>query len=231
MTRTAVEAGFEYFLDEAIETAIAEFSVARALRNGSRGPTDSVVDGLLKNSETLHRRVVRPELETYRRQTLDQFGVVLDYADSGEPIDHFRDELLETGAVAESIRTSVPRDRREQVKDSLVARHRELGEAVEPLLDSSESDFWVAARKELTREQAEALVSEQFPFTGPLRRHRDAFEMATTVDASAVLGGVATFLPASQFEVVYTDEAIRAMYRAEQSVIQDAFDEIDQLFD
>lgn len=231
MTREAVTDGFEYFLDDAIEATIEEFSVARAFRDGARGPTGAVVDRLLKDSETLHRRVVGPELETYRQQTLDQFRVVLDYVESDDDIDQYREELLETGALAGSIRTDIPRDRREAVTAALVDHHRGLGEAVEPLVASPESDFWEAAAAELTREKAARLVSEQFAFTGPLRRHRDAFEMVATVDAPAVLGGVAGLLGDPTVEVEYTDEAIRAMYRAEQAVIHGTQQELDRLFD
>lgn len=230
MTRTAVEDGFEQFLDEAVETALDEFSVARALRNGTRGPTGSVVDSLLENPGSLHRRVVRPELESYRRRTLDQFGVVLDYVESGEPIEQFRADILEAGAIAESVRRDIPRERRQAVRDSLLAHHRGLGEAVEPLLASPESEFWTAAVSELSRNEAEQLVSEHFAFTRPLRRHRDAFEMTTTVDVSAVLGGIASLLPVASVDVEYTDEAIRAMHRAEQSVVSAAETEIDRRF-
>lgn len=231
MTRKAVEEGFEYFLDEAIEVTFEEFSVARAMRNGARGPTGAVVDSLLKNSETLHDRVVKPELQSYRRQTLDQFGVVLDYVESGESIDQYRRSILETGPVVESIRTDLPPGRRKQVRDNLVDHHRELGEAIEPLLVSDESDFWDAAARELTREEAETLIGEAFPFTGPLRRHQEALEMVTAVDPDVVLGGVTSLLPTPSFEVEYTDEAIRAMYRAEQSVIHSAEHEIARLFE
>lgn len=231
MTRTAVEDGFAYFLDEAIETTLEEFRVARVLRNGTRDPTGAVVDSLLKNSESLHRRVVQPELETYRTRTLGQFGVMLDYVASNEPLEEHRQEVLEAGAVANSIRGDISRERQQAVRESLLTRHRELGEAVEPLLTSPESDFWTAAVTELTREEAEQLVSEQFPFTGPLRRHRDAFEMVATIDISAIVGGVARILPTSSVDVEYTGEAIRAMYRAEQSVVHAAETEIDRRFD
>lgn len=230
MTRTAVEEGFAHFLDEAIEETIATFSVARALRSGARGPASVVVDGLLKNSQTLHRKVVEPELQTYRRQTLDQFGVVLDYVDSGDELDAYRDDILETGALVDAIRSDLSRARRREVTAALLAHHRGLGEAVEPLLESPADDFWTAATAELTRAEAEALVGEHFAFTGPLRRHRDAFEMVTTVDPGAVLGGLGALVPTSPFAVEYTDEALRAMYRAEQSVIQRANGEIARRF-
>ena len=230
MTREAVEDGFEYFLDDAIEATIEEFSVSRALR-GARGPGGAAVDNLVKNAETLHRRVVQPELERYRRQTLAQFRVVLDYVESDADIDAYREQILETGAVVESIRTDVPTERRARVEDELLAHHRGLGEAVTPLLTSPEDSFWDATTAALTREEAETLVSEHFAFTGPLRRNREALKMSTTVEATTVLGSFGRVFPTPTFEVEYTDEALRAMYRAEQSVVQQANREIDRLFD
>jgi hypothetical protein len=231
VTREAVVDGFEYFLDDAVEASLAEFSVARAVRKGTRGPAGAVVDSLLKNSEALHQRVVRPELDAYRRQTLDQFRVILDCMEADKDLDEQQETILSTGAVAESIRSDIPVGRRNEVKSELLSHHRGMSEAVKPLLASPESEFWAAATAELSRDEAEALVSEHFAFTGPLRRNRDAFEMATTVDVGAVVGGFATVLPQSTIEVEYTDEAIRAMYRAEQSVVQGALDEIDRRFD
>ncbi|MFC7073763.1 hypothetical protein ACFQJ7_07760 [Halovenus rubra] len=231
MTREAVVEGFEHFITDAIETTVAEFSVARAVQNGSRGATGAAVDRLLKNSETLHKRVVQPELNAYRRQTLSQFHVVLDCVEAGETIDDNRSKILSTGGVAESIRTDISQERRERVMTQLLDHHRGLGNAVEPLLASPKSEFWAAARSALNRKEAERLVSEHFAFADPLRQNRDAFEMLTTIDISAVLGGLATVLPSSTIEVEYTDEAVRAMYRAQQSVIQSATSEVDHRFE
>jgi len=102
---------------------------------------------------------------------------------------------------------------------------------VRPLLQADESAFWPAVTDTLSRDQAMALVSEHFAFTQPLRDHRDAIAMTTTVDPDTVLGGLAGLLPTRSFEVEYTCEALRSMYRAEQSVIQEAEREIAQRFD
>lgn len=231
MTREAVVEGFEYFLEEAIDATMAEFSVARALRTGARGPAGLAVDRLLDNAGALQRRVVEPELDAYRQQTLDQFEVVLDYVDDDAGIEAYRSDILSAGAVVDSVRSDIAPARRREVENSLLTHHRELGEAVEPLLRSSAADFWTAAVTELERTEAERLVNEHFPFTAPLREHRDAFEMVAGFDGTTVLGSVPRFLPAPSFEVEYTDEAIRAMYRAEQSVVRAAERDIEERFD
>jgi hypothetical protein len=230
MTREAVEEGFELFLESAIDVTFEEFSVARAFR-GSRGATGAVVDKLLKNSDALHQRVVTPEIEEYRRRTLDQFGVVLDYVESDGDIEHYREDILETGPVVESIRTDISSQRRESVHESLLEQQLGLGEAVEPLIETEKSAFWPAVTETLSREDATTLVSEHFAFTQPLRSNREAIAMTARVEPSEILGGIAGMLPTKAFEVEYTGEALRSMYRAEQAVIQEAEQEIAERFD
>lgn len=232
MTREALEAGFERFVDQAIDRTIEEFSVARAMRNGTRGVGGSLVDRLLKNNDTLRRRVVEPELEAYRRRTLDQFGTLLEYVESDEPFDAYRDRLLKRDGFATAISSSVPRTRQAELRDVLAERQRRMAEAVEPVVRTPETEFWPAVRASLDAERARELVEEHFAFTWPLRENRDAFEMSTTFEPGDVLGGVGSLLGGGlpTVEVTYTDEAIRAMRRAERRVITDAVDEIERQF-
>lgn len=231
MTREAVEEGFELFLEDAIDVTFDEFSVSRAFR-GSQGSAGAIVDKLLKNSDALHKRVVAPEIEAYRRQTLEQFGMLLDYVDDEDTtVEKHEREVLEAGPVVDSIRTDISRERREAVRKSLFDHHRGLGKAVEPLLATDESSFWPAVTSALSREEALSLVSEHFAFTKPLRDHSDAIAMTATVDPDTILGGLAGMLPTRSFEVEYTEEALRSMYQAEQSVIREAEAEISRRFD
>lgn len=223
--------GFERFVDDAIEGTAAEFSVSRALRQGVRGPGGATVDALLKNSDLLWDRVVQPELDSYREQTVSQFGVVLDAVESDEGIDAYRDEILRAGTFTDAIREDVSPEQRRQVEDRLFAHHERLGTAVAPLVETPESEFWAAARAVLEPDQARELIEEQFAFTAPLREHRDAFALATALDPGELLGGLGGLLAPSTLEIEYTDEAVRAMRRAEQAVIADAKRELDRQFD
>lgn len=232
VTRAAVREGFEHFVEDAIEETAEHFSVARALRSGARGPGGSVVDRLLKNSDAVWSRVVEPELQDHRRQTLAQFEAILDYAESDEPIEAFRDRILEHDAFASAIRTDIPDATRQAVIDSLLERHRKLAEATVPLIESPEDDFWTAARTTLDRAAAERLVEQRFVFVDPIRSHTDAIALRTTLDPGDVLGGLGGLLGGGlpTLDVEYTDEAVRAMGRAEQAVIAEAKREIDQQF-
>jgi hypothetical protein len=232
VTRAAVREGFEHFVEDAIEETADHFSVASALRSGARGPGGSVVDRLLKDSDAVWRNVVEPELQEHRRQTLAQFEAILDYAESDEPIEAFRDRILEHDAFASAIRTDISEERRQAVIDSLLDRHRKLGDATVPLIESPEDDFWAAAQDVLDRETAEELVEKRFVFVDPIRPHADTIALTTTLNPGDVLGGIGGLLGGRlpTFDVEYTDEAIRAMGRAEQAVIAEAKREIDRRF-
>jgi len=231
VTRNAVETGFEEFLDDVIAATLDEFSVSRALRSGAAGPGGALVDKLATNAGVVHRRVVEPEMETYRRKTIDQFGVILDYAESEADIEACRDEILTAGPFVDALRSDVPDETREQAKEAVLAHYQRLGDAVAPLLASPEPSFWGAARAVLTAEEAVALVETNFAFTAPLRSNRAAFRMETTIDVTDVLGGLARLLgPAPTVEIEYTDEALRAMTRAERVVIAETRREIDRRF-
>jgi hypothetical protein len=161
-----------------------------------------------------------------------QFEAILDYAESDEPIEAFRDRILEHDTFASAIRTDIPEANRQAVIDSLLERHRKLGDATVPLIESPEDDFWDAARHSLDREAAEELVEKRFVFVEPIRPHADAIALTTTLDPGDVLGGIGGLLGGGlpTLDVEYTAEAIRAMGRAEQAVIADAKREIDTRF-
>lgn len=226
MTRAAVEAGFERFVGDTVEATFEEFSVVNALRGG-RGPP-GVIERLVKNNEALERTVVRPELRAYRDRVLAQFGASLDAYASDEPFEAHRDRVLAEDAYAEALRRDLPADRREEILDALVARQRDLAAAVQPLVDSDEGEFWAAVTDAFDHETALTFVDEQFVFTGPLETYPDAFSLETRVDPGDVLGGVGGLLAGGlpEIRVDYTDEATRAMRRAEQRVREEAKREV-----
>lgn len=232
VTREAVTAGFERFIEEATERTAEEFSVARALREGTRGPGGRVVDRLLKNSDTLWRKVVQPELDGYREQILAQFEILLDAVEDGD-VDAYREELLAADSYNQALREELPRERRERIREELLERQRRFGTAVEPILRADEDEFWPAVRAALDRDRAEELVEEHFAFTRILREERSAFRMSTRFEAGDIVGGgLGTLLGGlPTVEVEYTDEAMRSMRRAERAVISNTLDELGAVYD
>lgn len=227
MTREAVMEGFERFVGDAIERTGREFSVSRALGGDSGG----MIDQFVGNSETIHENLVEPELEEYERKTVDQFEIILDWVESDEPLSVYRDEILAAGPFTGTIRDDLAHSRELEVHEHLLARHRALGEAVEPLVETPESEFWASARAALDRDRTDELVETHFAFTGPLREHRDAFEMKKTVDLEELTSGLGSLLGGKTFDVDFTDEAMRAMRHAERDVIADAKAEVDERFE
>lgn len=223
MTRAAVREGFEQYVDRALDRTAEAFRVPRALREG--GPGSGTVDRLLGNSELLRERVVQPELDAHRTQVLAQFETLLDFVESDDDIEAYREALLATDAYDDALRPALSAERQAEVRDRLVERQRRFGEAIAPLVAADQESFWPAVTATLSREEAVALVEEHFAFTGPLQDYREAFRMAVTFDPGEVLGGLAGLgaalgrLPA--VEVDYTREALRAMARAEEAVIAD----------
>ena len=229
MTRAAAMAGFERFVTDAVDATRREFRVGRALRGTGLGLGGSVVDRLRRNADALEKRVVEPELRTYRQQSIEQFDVVLDYVEGDDPIEAYREPLIAADGYLDSLDPDAPAATREAVADEVVSRLERLGDAVAPIVAHPDDDFWIAVGDEFDRESATALVEEAFPFTGPLRRHRDAFAFTVEIDPGDVLGGLARGLPSVSID--YTDEAIRAMRRAEQRVVRDTKAEVAERFD
>jgi hypothetical protein len=232
VTRAAARDGFEAFISDAIETTYREFNVVSALQ-GARTPGSRTVDRLLKRSDTLDRRVVRPELRAFRADVIEQFDILLEYVTADTGIEAHREELLATDRYAQSMRDSLSPDRREHLEDRLLARQKRLGDAIEPIVTSPREEYWAALLEEYDRQSALDLVEENFEFTALLREERDAFALQTRIDPGDVLSRVGSFLGGAMptFTIEYTDEAVRAMRTAERQVIVETQTEVERRFD
>lgn len=230
MTRAAVEAGTERFVDEILAETAEEFSVARALRGGLTGPGAGLVDRLLSNDGALWRQVVQPEFDARREDVLREFDLVFDYATADADLDAFADDLLAVDMFYRSLRPDVNPDRRAGLRERLLDRYRAIADALEPLLRSPESSFWDAVRAELTVEEAESVIETTFAFTDPVMSYRDAVAFETTFRPGEVLGGGLLTRGLPPVTVEYTDEAIRAMRRAERRVVHRTTDEVRRRF-
>lgn len=207
-----------------------EFSVERALRGSTVGAVGGrVIDRLRDHAETLEDRVVGPELVDYRERARRQFGVVLDYVESDEPIGAFREEILAHDTYVSAVSPGAPEKERAALIDDVLDRHRRLGDGLAPVVESDHDGFWPAAEAAYDYEGARTLVEDAFPFTGPLRRHRDAVTLEVRIDPGEVLGGLASALPSVGVE--YTDEALRSMTRAERRIVGQLTSEIDDRFE
>ncbi len=228
VTRRAVEDGFETYLSDLVDETYAAFDVAAVLR-GSRSGGSRAVSKLLKNSRPLERRVVRPKLREYQRTILRQFDSVLDYAADDAPFEDYADEVLRRDLYWDALRPGVRGERREAVRERLLARQRAFGDDLAPLVAADSDDFWDAVVEAYDREAAIDLVETHFVFSTPLREERNAFAFELEIDPGEVLGGLARALPS--LDVEFTDEAIRSMRRAERTVIPRAKRDVNDAFD
>lgn len=227
MTREAVMEGFEQFVGDAIQRTGAAFSVSRAIGAEEGG----MIDKFVSSSDAIHEKIIEPELQEYETRTVEQFDVILEWVQSDDPLEVYRDDILASGPFVHNIRDDIPAEQREAARERLLARHESLGRAVEPLVAAPETEFWESAVTTLERERAERLIEHHFAFTGPLRDQRQAFEMRKTIDPEELVSGLGSILGDSSFEVDFTDEALRAMTQAEREVIEEAKAEVENRFE
>jgi hypothetical protein len=230
MTRDAVAEGFDLFLDRLVDRAYREFDTVAAL-TGASGPGSGVVDSIVSNSRLVEERVVEPELRAIRRSADEQFESLLDVAaDPDTSFEAVADDLLAADVFVDALCDDLPAARRTAIEDRVLARHQDLARAVEPLVESEETAFWAALHDAFERETAVDLVESQFALADPVLDEADAFRFETTVDPGEVLDAPLTgAIPPVTLE--YTDEAFRAIRRAQDQVVEETTREIRRRFD
>ncbi|AEM58235.1 hypothetical protein [Haloarcula hispanica] len=228
MTRRAVEREFERYLSQFVDETYAAFDVAAVLR-GSNGSGSRVAGKLLNNSRPLERHVVRPKLQSYQQQILAQLEPVLDYAATDAAFETYADEVLARDIYWNALRDTVHGDRRDRIRESLLARQQSFGDDLAPLVAADSDDFWTAVTDAYDQERATDIVQTHFEFSVPLRENQNAFAFELTIDPGEVLGGLARALPT--LDVEFTDEALRSMRRAEQQVIPSAKADVEQAYE
>lgn len=228
MTRAAVRDGFERYVNGLASQTSETFSVSRAL-SGATGPEGKVIDRLLSNSETVDRKIVQPELKAYRDAILHQFDAVLEYAESDDDFSAFADEILARDLYWDSLRADVATKRREQLRETLLARQQRMGDAVAPLVASQADSLWGAAAGVYDWGATVDLIETHFAFTEPLHDSPDAYALTVQIEPGDLLGGLARALPS--ITVDYTDEAVRAMTQAQAYVVDRAKADADAHFE
>jgi hypothetical protein len=219
VTRAAVRNGFERYVNGLASQTSDAFSISRALRSAT-GPEGKVIDRLLSNSETVDRKIVQPELKAYRDAILHQFDGVLEYAESDDDFAAFADEILARDLYWDSLQADVGPERRGQLRETLLARQRRMGDAVAPLVAADADSLWGAAADVYDWEATVDLIETHFAFTAPLHDSPDVYELTVRIDPGDLLGGLARALPSITAD--YTDEAVRAMTEAQASVVDRA---------
>jgi hypothetical protein len=147
MTRRAAEAGLHRIVDDIVVAVREEFDPVRALRQGrSGGPVGTVVNGLVTENGVLDRYVVEPEAERQRADARRQVSVTLNAVTNDEPIESYRETLLEADVYYRELDSGVPERTREAVADAVCGRYRTVAESVAPVVTSPEEEFWPRSR-------------------------------------------------------------------------------------
>ncbi|ERH04494.1 MAG: hypothetical protein J07HR59_01628 [Halorubrum sp. J07HR59] len=229
MTREAAKTGVEEFLERTVDATREEFRVQRALRGTGLGPGGMVIDRLRDNAQAMERKLVEPELAEYRDRSLAQFDVLVEYMETDAPIQEFEEPLLKTDSYLESLDASASAATRKQLIDASLERLERLGDGLAPVVHSDHDEFLAGYQCRTLPRVGIRPRRAWVPFSGPLRQHREAVSFAVTIDPGEVLGGPLTGgLPSVSLE--YTDEALRAMQRAERQIGKQMRDEIDTRF-
>lgn len=229
MTREAAKNGFEDIFDRTIEATRKEFSIGRALQGTGLGSAGVLIDSLRKNTDSLERRIIQPELDAQRKQMFDQFEIILNYAESSKSIEHFQKELIDSDPVLDHLHPNVSDKERNKIIEKVMTRNKRLGSGVESIIEQHEDNFWKAVESAYKYDDAIRLAEQSLSFTQPIRQHKSAFELKLEVTPQDVIGG--PFVPGiSSIEIDYTDEAARAMYRAEKKVIHNTKQQINSEF-
>lgn len=232
MTREALETGFEDYVTDIISTAYDRFDVTAAFGTGTTSG-GRFVSQLVKKNALLDRQVVQPALESYENDVLAQVQVLLDFAeDPDADFADYVDDALAHDTFYQQLRDDLPEERRQAIRDELVDQQRRLAEAARPIVEAEEDEFWSAVESTLSRSDAEALVTEHFAFTTPLRDHPDAFRFTETVDPAELLAGPLAFgMPTPSITLDYTDEVRRVLIEAEGEIIDSVLEEVDRRYD
>ena len=165
MTQRAAEAGLHRIVNDIVVAVREEFDPVRALRQGrSGGPVGTVVNGLVTENGVLDRYVVELEAERQRADARRQVSVTLNAVTNDEPIESYRETLLEADVYYRELDSGVPERTREAVADAVCGRYRTVAESVAPVVGSPEEEFWSAVTSVLSRTEALELVRANCSF-------------------------------------------------------------------
>ncbi|MFT4884147.1 MAG: hypothetical protein ACI8U4_001660 [Natronomonas sp.] len=230
MTRRAAETGFERFTNRTLDATHEEFSVGRALDGTTLGPGGTLVDRLRSNTDLLERHVVEPELDVYRERTIKQFSILLDYVESDDELAAFEEALLTHDNYMDALKPGVSAATRDAVAEATLRRLERLAEGIEPLVASSEDDFWPAVEATVDRTAAVTLIDDAVRFTAPIQEFEGSFVFETGLDPNEIL--TSRLLPSlPTVTIEYTDEAIRSMTNAEEKIVGELKAEVRTRFD
>ncbi|MGK2230390.1 MAG: hypothetical protein ACI9QA_000543 [Methanobacteriota archaeon] len=205
-SREAVLGKFEEFMEEIIDDALSEFEPLRVV-NINRLPGNSTAKSVL-------RPVIEDELRRFRANIENQFGIVMDYAETGDTEKHRR-EFLRSDIFYQNFEGS---DRRRLERD-LTERMKNMGDDMAPLLKTGEDNFWNAAVASYDEDEARRMLPKHFAYTDTVKGYQEDLNLTVEIGSGLL-----------STEIEYTDEAMRVLGIAETNLRNDLGRRVDEFY-
>lgn len=218
MEREKIEEEFHSLLDEVVDGIEDKLDIEKAVRRRSSSRTAGKV---ASNSQALKRKVIRPEIKSYRKDLKTQFSTVLDAVEQNEDVREFERKLLRHDIFHQNMEPST-----EEVREKVIHRFEKLHQAMERLDDADGEDVWEGVHDRFSEEEAREFVEDTFGFMEELEEHEHRLEYVKNVS----LSDLGLLLPVD-IEVDYTPEALEVMKESEEEVREKLERKIGRMYD
>jgi hypothetical protein len=217
MEREKIEDEFHSLLDDIVDGIEDKLDIEKAVQRRS---SSRAAGKVASNSQTLKRRVIRPEINSYRKDLKTQFSTVLDAVEQDRSVREFENKLLKRDLFHQNIQPPS-----EEVREKVMQRFENLHGAMERLKDAEGDDVWAAVGNDFSEEEAREFVDEMFGFLEELEDHEHRLEYVKEVS----LADIGLLLPVD-IEIDYTPEAIEVMKESEEEVRERLEEKIDRMY-
>jgi hypothetical protein len=218
MERDKIEEEFHDLLDEVVDGIEQKLDIEKAVQRRSSSRTAGRV---ASNSDTLKRKVIRPEINSYRKDLKTQFSTILDAVEQNREVEEFERKLLKHDIFHQNMQP-----RSDEVRKKIMRRFENLYGTIEKLREAEGEDVWEGVHHRFSEEEAREFVNEMFGFIDELEEHEHRLEYVKEVS----LSDLGLLLPIN-LEIEYTPEALEVMKDSEQEVRQKLEKKVDHMYD
>jgi len=217
MEREKVEDEFHALLDEVVDGIDDKLDIEKAVQRRSSSNTAGKV---ASNSQRLQRKVIRPEINSYRNDLKHQFSTILDAVEQNKDVREFEKTLLQKDIFHQNMSPQS-----EEVREKIMERFENLHGAMDVLMDSDAENVWQGVEQDFTEQEARKFVSDMFGFIQELEEHEHRLNYMKKVN----LADIGLLLPLN-IEIDYTPEALEVMKESEDEVRQKLESKVDSMY-
>ena len=217
MEKEKIEDEFHALLDEVVNGIEDKLDIEKAVQRRSSSRTAGKV---ASNSDTLKRKVIRPEINSYRKDLKEQFSTVLDAVEQNRDVREFEREILEKDIFHQNMNPQS-----EEVEKKIMQRFENLHGAMQKLMDSEADDVWRGVEENFSEEEAREFIQDMFGFLDELEEHENRLEYIKDVR----LSDIGLLLPV-KLEIDYTPEALEVMKEREEEVREKLEARLDEMY-